>query len=201
MLVQQLGGSHGGLHALAGHGHGDSLAAAQNRDGDHSSLFALDHGRNLGDRAVLGRLSVHLDDHVPYLNTGFLRRAARLHGDDHQPGIVIRGLDRHANAHIGILRIIQKAGQLRGGDVIAPAVAHGIHHGIRGGILNFCLVRIPCKAGQNQVFQVLQLVVVGGCGDKEKRRAAGQSRHQHIGQDDQNFLFHFFRSFWVQQHD
>ena len=83
-------------------------------------------------------------------------------------------------------------GIFAGGDIVAPPVAEGFHHGIRGGVLHGRLVGISDKAFQNQALQLFQLGAGGipRVADRRQSRHCSQHCHKNIAQGNQNFLFH-----------
>ena len=62
-----------------------------------------------------------------------------------------------ADAHIGVVLPLHHLVVLVGGDVVAPPVSRGFHHGLGGGIFQGCGVCPVNVFLQNDVFQFLQL--------------------------------------------
>ena len=154
--VQHLKGSHRSFHLPALNSNCLVGTLAEDRQGNGGSFRSFYQVPDLRCRQRPDVRILYPDQQVLDLNAGLGRGTLRNHIDDQKSTGILRILDGHAHANIGIFRLLPVGFIFAGRDVIAPPVTGGFDHGIGCRICQFLRIRFPDKLFFNQRFQLLQ---------------------------------------------
>ena len=146
-------------------------------------ISQLLHGKSFHALPVGG------DDPVVHLKACFPGGAVFLHSHDPEAHFLLVGDDGDADAHVGVLLLLQQGVIVLRGDIVAPPVAQGGDHGRSRIVLHDLGVGLPDEALGNQLLQLPQL---SGRGAEEGENAHGcgeaHQKYQHIGENVKQFF-------------
>ena len=161
----------------------------QDRQNHVGAFFSPHQVAHLIGIALPNVLPIHADQHIIFLDTCLFRRAVGSHRHDPEAFYLFRGQNGDSHTHIGVGHVFLVGFILAGGNIVAPAVAGGCHHGIRRRVFQDCGICPLNVALFNQRLQLGQFACFPGASDSRQGQRGGQSRYQNIRTDLQDFLF------------